>query len=179
MTTKTSTVGRVAVLATVAALGLTGCSSTTPGTAFPSTGATSTGTTTTGNANVFSALNACQVLDQLLTGQGFDPGENISRRNECDASKLNFGTYSIALDPARGLSEYRTENSGAMTTTINGRNALQAKPSAAMCEFALEVGQHARALATATMAESTANAQACPSAKQLAEKLEPLLPKDQ
>lgn len=179
MTNKTSIVGRVAILAIVAALGLAGCSSTTPGTASPSTGATGTSATSTANANVFSALNACQVLDHLLTGQGFAPGENISRRNECDASKLNFGTYGIALDPARGLNEYAADTPGATTTRINGRNALEAKPSAAMCEFALEVGQHARALATAVMASSTDNAQACPSAKQLAEKLEPLLPKGQ
>src|SRR5690242_11373883 len=83
VTNKTSTVGRAVVLATVAALALAGCSNTTPGTASPSTGASGTSTTSTANANVFSALNACQVLDHLLTGQGFDPGENISRRNEC------------------------------------------------------------------------------------------------
>lgn len=171
MTSKTSTITLAAAFA--AAVAVTGCSSTTPGNPLPSTS-----TTSTASANVFGSLNACQVLDQLLAGQGFDPGANISRRNECDASKLDFGTYGIALDPGQGLSEYATDNPGAATKSINGRNALQAKPSAALCEFALQVGQHARALATATMAKSTDNAQACPSAKLLAEKLEPLLPKD-
>lgn len=178
MTIKISAVSLAAAI-TAAALAVTSCSSTTPGTASPSTGAVSPSTASTATANVFGSLNACRILDQLVAGQGFASGTNESARNQCTTSKLNFGAYGIAFDPMQGLSEYSSQNPGATTTTINGRKALQAEPSPGFCEFALEVGQHARAQAGANMASSTANAQACPNAKQLAEKLEPLLPKGQ
>jgi hypothetical protein len=124
-------------------------------------------------------LNACQVLDQLLAGQGFDPGKNQNKRNECTTSKLNFGAYSIALDSTQGIADFATSNAGATQTAVNGRKAMEFEPSPGMCVYALEAGQNARALAISNMASSTANARACPSAKQLAEKLEPLLPKDE
>jgi len=179
VTSKTSTVNLAAMLVTAAALAVTGCSSTTPGNASPSTGAASTSTTSTASGNVFGSLNACKVLDQLLAGQGFHPGENESRRNQCTTSKLNFGAYTIGLDSDQGLDDFSSSNTGATKTSINGRNAMQAEPSPGMCVYDLEVGPKAQAMVIANMASSTANAQACPSAKQLAEKLEPLLPKDQ
>lgn len=178
MTIKASIVGMATTVA-AAALAVAGCSSTTPGSASPSTASTSASATGTTSTDPFGALQACQVLNQLVAGEGFDPGSNKSSRNQCITSKLNFGAYGVVLDPVQGLSEYSIQNPGAISTQINGRKAFQAEPDRGMCEFALEVGQHARAQATATMANSKDNAQACPSAKQLAEKLEPLLPKDQ
>ncbi|WP_027942641.1 DUF3558 domain-containing protein [Amycolatopsis taiwanensis] len=170
-----ASVASFAALVATAAMAVTGCSSTIAGTASPAT----TSRTGTASGNVFDALNACQVLDQLLAGQGFHPGDNQNTRNECTTSKLDFGAYSIALDPTRGLTEFAASNVGATQTVVNGRNAMQAEPSPGMCVYALEVGQNALALALANMASSTDNAQACPNAEQLAEKLEPLLPKDQ
>lgn len=172
--TRTATFTALAIAAAVA---VTGCSSTTDGNPSPSTDSAAPSTTSTADGNVFGTLNACRVLDQLLAGQGFDPGDNESTRNECDASKLDFGTYSVALDPTQGLADFAASNPGATQTTINGRNAMQAQPTPTMCVYALEVGQKARALAMATMAYTTDDAQACPNAQQLAERLEPLLPK--
>lgn len=178
MTIKASTVG-IAAAVVAASLAVAGCSSTTPGNASPSTASTSTSATGTTSTDPFGALQACQVLNQLVAGQGFDPGSNKTAHNQCTASKPDFGAYGVFLDPVQGLGEYSAENPGSVSAQINGRKALRVEPDRGMCEFALEVGQHARALTTATMANPKDNAQACPSAKQLAEKLEPLLPKDQ
>jgi hypothetical protein len=82
-------------------------------------------------------------------------------------------------DPVQGLTEFSVTDPGAVTTNINGRNAMQSEPSSDMCAFVLEVSRHARALAMATMSNPGDYAKACPDARQLAEKLEPLLPKPQ
>jgi len=65
------------------------------------------------------------VLEQLTAGEGFGPGENISRRNECDALKPGFGTYGLALDPVQGLTEFAAANKSVATTTVNGRKAMR------------------------------------------------------
>ncbi|GLY68770.1 hypothetical protein Atai01_53890 [Amycolatopsis taiwanensis] len=161
-----------------ATLVATGCTNAMDGTASPSTtGAAGASSTKSGNADAFGTMEACQVLDQLLAGHGFDAGERISARNECHASKFDFATYSLALDSTQGLTEYRAQNPGATMTSINGRTAMQATPEEGMCEFALDVDQHARALATVTMARAKDATQACSNAQQYAEQLESLLPK--
>lgn len=180
MTTKASAIHRTAMLAIAAGLLATACSNTVTGNPAPSNTASSgSASTSTATSNVFDTMDACQVLDQLLTGQGFNPGEKVSARNECHASKLDFGTYSIALDPVQGLAEFTSTNPSSVKTSINDRTAMQAQPGEGMCEFVLEVSQHARALAGVTMARAKDSAQACPNARQFAEKLEPLLPKAQ
>ncbi len=149
--------------------------SAVPGSASPADAVPSTTT----SANVFGTMNACQVLDQLLAGQGFDPGQNKSARNQCTASKLEFGTYGLTFDQSQNLADFAASNPGATQTAVNGRNAMQALPTPGMCVYALEVGQNARATAGVNMAYPKDNAKACPNAKQLAERLEALLPKDQ
>jgi hypothetical protein len=129
---------------------------------------------------VFVGLNACQVLDQINSGQGFNPGRNVSARNQCTASKPDFGSNSLALDSVQGLSEFSNTDPGAVKITINGRNAMQAQDGIGNgCAVAIEVGEHARALVDVGMSRASDDAQACPNAKALAEKVEPLLPKVQ
>lgn len=176
MTNKThSAVSMALPLVAATTLTLAACSTTTMGHASPSTASATTSTTP---ANPFGTMQACQILDQLLAGQGFEPGSNKSARNQCIASKLYFGTYAVVLDPEQGLDEFSTQNPGAVSTQINGRNAMRDEPVPGMCAFALEVSRSARALVVATMPDPKDRAQACPNAKQLAERLEPLLPKD-
>ncbi|NYI88333.1 hypothetical protein HNR02_001656 [Amycolatopsis endophytica] len=127
-------------------------------------------------ADVFAGLNACQVVEQLTTGQGFGPGENISRRNECDATKDDFATYGLALDPVQGLTEFAAANDGEVSLSVNERNALQANIPTGGCAIAMEVGDHARAMVTVSMARYSQDSEACPNARAFAEKVEPLLP---
>ncbi|WP_431903507.1 DUF3558 family protein [Amycolatopsis thermoflava] len=154
------------------ALAAVGCTSTVTGTATPASSAPATS-----SADVFAGLNACQVLDQLYAGEGFNPGENKTRRNECGILKPEFGSYGLALDPSQGLSEFAEANTGVQTTSINGRNAMQAPILGGGCAIAIEVTQHARALVTVNMSSTTDDPQACPNARTLAERVEPLLPK--
>nr|WP_208407125.1 DUF3558 domain-containing protein [Amycolatopsis granulosa] len=158
------------------AVAVAGCTSSVAGAPAPAP-ATSPAGPTEKNQDVFGGLSACQVLDQLNAGQGFRPGENISRRNECTATKSGFGGIGLALDPAQGLPEFRASDPSATEMSINGRRVLQAHTLAGTCSVAIEVGQHSRAMVTVTMASSHDDAQACSNAQNWAERLEPLLPK--
>ncbi|MEU0468403.1 DUF3558 family protein [Amycolatopsis sp. NPDC006131] len=151
----------------------TGCTSTVPGTASPAP------TATEANSDIFAGMNACQVLDQLNAGQGYNPGEKKTRRNECNASKPGVAGNSLALDPVQGLSEFAQANAGVTDLSINGRPAMQADIPTGGCAVAVEVAEHARALVLVTLISSPRDPQACVEAQALAEKLEPLLPKVQ
>ncbi|MDQ0378087.1 DUF3558 domain-containing protein [Amycolatopsis thermophila] len=158
----------VACLALVA----TACTSTVAGTASPAPT-----TSTTKQADVFANLNACRLLDQLNAGQGFNPGENKSNRNQCIATKPEFATYGLVLDSVQGLTEFAVTNAGVVNTSINGRNAMQAGIPTGGCVVAMEVGEHASALVLVTMSDAGQDAQGCPNAESFAERVEPLLPK--
>ncbi|OXM62235.1 MULTISPECIES: DUF3558 domain-containing protein [Amycolatopsis] len=153
------------------ALATTACTTTVVGTASPAPSAS------VANSDVFAGFNACQVLDQLVAGQGFNPGENKSRRNECGATKREFGTYGLALDPTQGLGEFAQTNDAVQSVSVNGRDAMQADIPTGGCAIAVEVGEHARAVVLATLITGPRDPQACVDAQALAEKLEPLLPK--
>ncbi|WAL67061.1 DUF3558 domain-containing protein [Amycolatopsis cynarae] len=177
MTTSTRSI-RLLAGTTCAVIALTGCSTTMTGTPLPVTVTSKPNTSSTGT-NLFGNLTACQVLDQVLTGQGFAPGERITRRNECDASKPGYASYGLALDPVQGLAEFKKTDPGAVPTDINGRNAMQAPSKIeGQCLVAIEVGAHARAVVDVTLS-SLDTAAACSDARQLAQQVEPLLPKGQ
>lgn len=122
-------------------------------------------------------MDACKVLDELDFGQGFDPGENKTARNECVTSKLDYGGLGLVLDPRQGLSEFSKENSNATNETVNGRRALQASESDGSCMVAVEVAEHARAMVT--VSPHGVGKDGCPEAKRWARALEPKLPKAQ
>ncbi|RZQ60741.1 DUF3558 family protein [Amycolatopsis suaedae] len=168
-----------AILVTVIAAGvLGGCSDTQAGTPR-ATGisATTPPSSSSSPPDVFNGMNACDVLNQLLASQSFEPGKNISQRNECVASKIRYGSASIALDPAQGLAEFRKTDPNASELTINGRPALEAVESFGGCAIALEVSSTARAVAGIALEDPRNDS--CPDSRRLAEKLEPLLPKVQ
>ncbi|GAB3584019.1 hypothetical protein GCM10027445_59600 [Amycolatopsis endophytica] len=162
--------------AAAAVVTLSGCSQTVSGTASPEPHPSA-------NVSVedsLKALDACAVLAQLVEGQGFEPGVRKTVRNECHASKADYGTYSLALDPYQGLAEFEGQATEIVPLQINGREGREGKPGiAGMCEVALEVGEHARALTAATMTRPGDDAKACPAARDLAAKVEPLLPEQQ
>lgn len=161
-----------------AVLASTACTNPTTRNAGQASASTPTPAPSASRRDVFGEMNACQVLDDLLAGQGFEPGENKTRRNECGTLKPDYGGYAIALDPVQGLAEFVVTDPGAVSTKINGRNAMQAPTGIyGGCAIAIEVSAHARALVVATMSYSENQPMACPAARELAVKLEPLLPK--
>jgi len=148
-----------------------GCTTTVTGTASPAP------SSSVPNTDVFAGLIACQVLDQLVAGEGFNPGENTSRRNECGATKPEFGAYGLALDPVQGLREFAETSDGVVNRSVNGRAAMEANIPSGGCAIAIEVGEHARAMVQVALASGPRDPQACVDAQALAERLEPLLPK--
>lgn len=176
MTIRTGIVPTLAA-AVGASLVLAGCSSTTPGSAppVPSAGATST---SSADENVFGNLNACEILAEVGSSQGFGQGENKTSRNECVAVKPDTASYALALDSVQGLAEFAASNAGAVKININGRNAMQADTNIDDgCAVAIEVSPRARAIVVVTMVNPSDAARACPTARQFAEQVEPLLPK--
>nr|WP_243869635.1 DUF3558 domain-containing protein [Amycolatopsis granulosa] len=153
---------------------MAGCTATVPGTASPAASSTPA---SANNGDPFSGMVACQVLDQLNAGQGYNPGDNISHRNECTATKPGLGSNGIALDPLQGLAEFKEVNPEATATTVNSRRALEVFHKVGGCAIAFEVGEHARVLINVAMAMPERNAEACPLAHDLASRAEPLLPK--
>lgn len=97
--------------------------------------------------------------------------------DEGSASKYEYGANGLALDPVQGLAEFRQTDPGATEMSINGRNAPEAFGEIGGCAIAVEVGPHMRAVINVNMASPRNNPQACPDARELAERVEPLLPK--
>ncbi|MDQ0377247.1 DUF3558 domain-containing protein [Amycolatopsis thermophila] len=162
-----------AVAFVCAAIAATGCTSTVSGTPAPAM----SGTPTSADAgDPFAGMVACRVLDQLNAGQGFNPGDNISRRNECTATKPGLGSDGLALDPVQGLAAFKQINPESIDIRVNGRKALQ-EQNPLGCTIAFEVSDHARVLAQMAMSQPERNAEACPLAHDLAERVEALLPR--
>jgi len=166
----------VAISAVASALlAVSACSTTVTGTPSPEPRATSSSPSA---GEALNALDACTVLDHLLAGQGFDPGVSKTARNECHASKLEYGTLSLALDPSQGLAEFEASADAVTQFDLSGRRAVSGVPAGpGTCAVVLEVTEHARAMAGATMLAPERQAQACPAARELATALEPLLPR--
>ncbi|OXM74644.1 MULTISPECIES: DUF3558 domain-containing protein [Amycolatopsis] len=153
------------VAAVVVTTGLTACSTTVSGRPTPAPRTTSEAPTP------LDALNACTLLDQLLAGQGFTPGQRIGVRNECGATKPGYGSVSIALDPERA-------DPPGTPFDVNGRKALIGQfTGPGTCEVVLVVTEHARASATVVLLSGDLQDEACAAAEDLATSLEPLLPR--
>ncbi|NIH84662.1 DUF3558 family protein [Amycolatopsis granulosa] len=165
---------REAVALTAVVFAAAGCTATVAGTA-----SRASETSSQQRPDVFAGLDACRVLDQLNAGQGYEPGENKSRRNQCNATKSGVSGNSLALDPVQGLDEFASRNKDVVSISINGRAAMQAPIPTGGCAIAVEVTDHARALVLMTLSTGPDDPQACVDAKALAERLEPLLPKAQ
>ncbi|WP_216215575.1 DUF3558 domain-containing protein [Amycolatopsis aidingensis] len=128
--------------------------------------------------HIFDTMNACTMLDDILSGQGFKPGENKTARNECHASKTQYGAVAIALDPVQGMAEFRKTDPSAVETQINGRPALRSYRPADACDIAMKVAENARAIIGTTITQGYGR-DACAEAKKYAKQLEPMLPKVQ
>jgi len=167
----------IGLAALSAVLIVTACSSTVSGIPSPDPRASSM-TPSAGPQDALSALDSCTILEQLVAGQGFEAGVRKTARNECHVSKPEYGTLSLALDPQQGLADLETQDAGRTPAEINGRRALVGEPErSGMCEVGLGVTEGSRALVLVTLVNSDLYAQACPAARDLATKLEPLLPR--
>jgi hypothetical protein len=169
--------------------GLTACTSqvegqANPGTSSPGTSAPGTGTANSGDP--FAGANSCTILDQVLAGQGFPQAAPTiaSAKVTCATTKPRDGDVSpvdvtLSLQPGRGYKENVGNPSQASDGKVNGRPAVEEREpehSAGQCGIWLEVKPSSRALVLVTSGSDTANA--CKLVEGFAEKIEPLLPKN-
>jgi hypothetical protein len=176
------------VLITLAALTLapTACTSQVGGQANPSSSAVDS-TAPPSNANPFASLNSCTMLDQVLAGQGFPKAEpTIARSKEsCRASKPTSGNtpgvdVALSLQAGQNYKDNVGNPSQASEGNVNGRLAVEEREpehSSGQCGVWLEVKPNSRALVLAA-ASSSDTATVCKLVEGFAEKIEPLLPKN-
>jgi hypothetical protein len=172
------------------ALGLGACTSEVGGQANPS--ATGAATTTPGATSStvdpdspFAGVKPCTVVDQALSGQGFPaavPTVAYSKEG-CAASKPTSGDtpgvdVALALQPGLKYKDNVGNPSQASEGTVNGRPAVEEREplgSPGQCAVRLPV-RDSRALVVVTSGSDTPNS--CKLVEGFAEKIEPLLPKN-
>jgi hypothetical protein len=174
----------LAALTAIAAVALSACFNESGGTPIPSTsspGISVPATSSGPSANIFGDLQACDVLDEALRGQGFAPAvvDKAGGDNGCDTSKPAFGGASLNLHPDLGIDDLNADPSKQYPGKINGRRSIQARDvvgSEGGCSIAMEVTNTSRAFLVVVLATGTTN-EACAFATEVAKKVEPQLPK--
>lgn len=131
--------------------------------------------------NVFEEIRACDVLNKALTGEGFPPGqtEKAGGENGCDSTKPQFGTVGVTLQPDQGIDDLNANPSKMFDGTIHDRPAVQIREgldSSGDCSVAIAVGANSRALVVSSLSTSSTE-EACKFITEVAEKVEPQLPK--
>ncbi|WP_206785243.1 DUF3558 family protein [Amycolatopsis sp. MtRt-6] len=177
-----------ALAALAVALGLTGCTSQVGGQATASSSAaqsTPPGTNSP-STSPFSGLNQCSMLDEALAGQGFPRATpTVARAKEsCRTSKATSGDSPgvdviLSLQTGQNYRDNVGNPSQASEGNVNGRPAVEEREpenSSGQCGVWLEVKPNSRALVLVSSGSDTATA--CAQVEAIAEKVEPLLPKN-
>ncbi|WP_409183419.1 hypothetical protein F9C11_02960 [Amycolatopsis sp. VS8301801F10] len=177
---------RLLALLGAAAIALTACDSSVDGVAAPrQTVPSIPSARPSSSGNPFSARNQCALLDQLLTGWGYAkarPSVADSKRS-CAAQKPGGGpdatVVGLTLQDGQRYTDNVVNPSRTRTGKINGsRPVLEEREplgSSGQCMLKLAVEPNSRAIVDVTGGTDTDAA--CKSAEDLADKLDPLLPK--
>jgi len=177
----------VAAIAAMA-LALVACTSQVGGQATPSTtSATSAPTSNSADpANPFAGLTPCSLLDQALTGQGFPAAKPTvaDAKESCGTSKSTVGNtpgmdIGLSLQVGRSYQDNVTNPGQASTGTVNNRPAIEEREpqsSSGQCAVRMDVQRTSRALLVVSASSDTESA--CKMVERIAEKVEPLLPKN-
>jgi hypothetical protein len=180
---------KVLVVAALASTLMTACSGNVGGTAQPSqsspASAVSPGSPTD-PSNPLKGMPPCATLDKVVTGQGFAPAVPTiaDSQHSCRVNKKTQGDVEgvdINLSLHDGQSyKANIQNPGqASPGTVGPRAAIEeAEPlgSTGQCNVSIEVKPNSRAVIGAVYSSDTDKA--CKLVESLAEKLEPLLPKN-
>ncbi|WP_162834688.1 DUF3558 family protein [Amycolatopsis circi] len=138
--------------------------------------------------NPFASLNQCQLVDQILTGQGFPPAQpSVADSSRSCRSKKE--SQNAAIDPATEVGvalqngQKYTDNiqnlNSAHNGNIDGRKLIEQRDllgSPGGCQIGMEVGPNARALVIVLIGDDTAAA--CKKAEDVATALDKLLPRN-
>ncbi|MDV6011263.1 hypothetical protein [Haloechinothrix sp. LS1_15] len=127
------------------------------------------------------ALDACQVLDAAVEGEGFEPGEppDIRGDHACHVSKpreidVPLGFQEGPFDVLQGDPDKMFEGE------VNGREAILIRESlegggGGQCDISMKVGESERALVLVTKIDRDTDG-ACEDVERIAEQVEPQLP---
>ena len=169
------------VLATLA-LALTACDSTVHGNPTPGT-TTSAGTSSAApstGSTPFAGLNPCTVIDQVMAGQGYPPAEPSAadRNRSCASNKPGDANVGVALQDGEAYDQNIPDPTKASRGKVGDRPAIiEREPIGAVgqCSITMEVKPNSRALVSLSGNGTTEDA--CDRVKQIAVKVEQLLPK--
>ena len=175
---------RLKVLAAAALAGaaLTACTSNVGGTAQASS---ASATPSADASSPLKNLPPCTTLDQVVSGQGFAAAVPTvaDAQHSCRVHKDTQGStagvdISLSLQDGRSYKDNIQNPSQASAGTVGPRAAIEeAEPIGAKgdCDIAIEVKPNSRAIIGVSSEDTD---QACKLAESLADKLEPLLPKN-
>ncbi|WP_275291697.1 DUF3558 family protein [Amycolatopsis sp. La24] len=187
MTKTRRTIGALGVT-TLALVGAAACSNPVDGAATPTTSAPAAASSPASiSGNPFASLDQCQLLDQILAGQGFPPAQpSVADSNRsCRSAKKS---QNAATDPAAEVGialqngQKYTDNiqnpSSAHNGNIDGRKLIEQRDllgSPGGCQVGMEVGPNARALVIVLISDDTQAA--CKKAEDVATALDKRLPR--
>jgi hypothetical protein len=162
---------------------LSGCSDERGGTPLPAlTNSHSSGPAESNSPSqeVFGELKACEVLDKALDSQGFPPAvvDQAGGDNGCDTSKPRVASVALSLQPDLGIQDTNADPTKIYEGKVNGRPAVQIREplgSTGGCGIMIKVTENSRAHVTAAYNGTTDKA--CQFITEVAEKVEPQLPK--
>ncbi|MBN9745259.1 DUF3558 domain-containing protein [Amycolatopsis sp. A1MSW2902] len=179
-----SRVPKTLLLLGAATVMLTACDKTVDGTAGTSQAPPPTAAPPASSENPFAARNQCALLDQILAGRGFPkatPSVADSQRS-CVSKKPgdgpDAGVIGLTLQAGQRYTDNVADPSKAHAGNVNGRPLIEERQpigSSGSCVIKLAVATNSRALIDVTNGSDTDVA--CAAARDLAVKLDPLLPK--
>jgi hypothetical protein len=174
------------VLATIlTCLALAACTNTVsgnPGASSASDGGSAPPSSAT-TVDPFAGVNLCALVDQGVAGQGFPPAQvdpDIKSKRQCITKKPELGTVGIVVQVNVPYNSYFTAGASTKTGSVNDRPAVQVAGGTDDpfgCDIYMEVKPNSRAIVGDTLSTGTAD-DACVTARQIATKIEPLLPKN-
>ncbi|AXB47579.1 DUF3558 family protein [Amycolatopsis albispora] len=130
---------------------------------------------------LFDDVEACEVLDRAVVGQGFPPGtfSGIGSDNGC-RTQVTGTALGLTLDDRQGIDALAAADPGkSFSGHVGERRAVQVKDSVGdggACEIGIEVAPQARAVVMVVLGSNRPTDEACSKAKEIATAIEPVLP---
>ncbi|WP_409466850.1 DUF3558 family protein [Amycolatopsis sp. GA6-003] len=172
-----------------AAILVAACSTPVNGAATPTASAPASASgPASSSGNPFASLNQCQLVDQVLAGQGFPPAQpSVADSKRSCRSKKTFENAAkdpaievgIALQNGQKYTENIQNPNTAHEGNIDGRKLIEQRDLLASpggCQIGMEVGPNARALVVVLIGNDTPAA--CKKAEDVATALDKLLPRN-
>ncbi|SNR68764.1 Protein of unknown function [Haloechinothrix alba] len=133
-------------------------------------------------AEVFAGVESCDLLDDVLRGEDFPPGEESTAggENACQSSKSEFAAVGLNLQSDYAYDELSYAPEKIFPGDVNDRPANQVREAIGAegsCDVSLHVEPNSRAIVSVSLRESDTD-EACAFVEELAERLEPMLPGD-